>query len=71
MNLPKIVRDIKRRIETAPNRLALTILIWLENEPSHERALLPPSASELHGPYVRYNESDNDKRHLAEKKTTA
>lgn len=56
MNLPDIVRNVKEKILNAPDRLALTILIWLEKEPSHDRVVIAPSPSEIRGPYLRHSE---------------
>jgi hypothetical protein len=71
MNLQKIVRTMKEKIQTAPDRLALTILIWLENEPTQDRAVLRPLPGDGRGPYLRYPEKKNGGRRLSEKETAA
>jgi hypothetical protein len=71
MNLQKIVRTMKEKIQTAPDRLALTILIWMEKEPTQDRAVLPPLPGEGRGPSLRYPEKKNADRRLSEKETAA
>lgn len=76
MNVQKIVRTMKEKIQTAPDRLALTILIWLEKEPAQDRAVLSPLAGEsrgpYRGPYLRSRERGSDaERRLSEKETAA
>jgi hypothetical protein len=43
MKLVDKIYTLKRTVQTAPNRLALTILLWLEKEPSDERILPWPA----------------------------
>jgi hypothetical protein len=43
MKLYKKINAIKESMQAAPNRLALTILMWLEKEPTDERILPLPA----------------------------
>ena len=56
MNVLKIVGKMKEKLHSAQDRLALTILIWLEKEPSQERILSATAAGDYSGPYIRYQE---------------
>lgn len=69
MNLPKIVRAMKQKIQAAPDRLALNILIWLEREPAQDRVLLSPLPGESRGP--NHNERSKGGRRLSGKETAA
>jgi hypothetical protein len=71
MNLPDIVRNVKEKIQNAPDRLALTILIWLEKEPSHDRVMISPSQAETRGPYLHYSGEKNCNRRLTGKERAA
>lgn len=71
MNLPDIVRNVKEKIQNAPDRIALTILIWLEKEPAQDRVVIPPSPEESHGPYLHHNGERNRRRRLNGKETAA
>jgi hypothetical protein len=56
MNVMNIVGKMKERFHSAQEKLALTILIWLEKEPSQERVLSAAAAGDNNGPYIRYRE---------------
>lgn len=71
MNLRDIVRNLKEKIQNAPDRLALTILIWLEKEPSHDRVVISPSPSEIRGPYLHHSGPSGRNRRLSGKETAA
>lgn len=71
MNLPNIVRNVKEKIQNAPDRIALTILIWLEKEPAHDRVVIPASPEEDGEPYLRHDGERNGRRRLSGKETAA
>ena len=56
MDVLKIVGRLKKKFHSAQDKLALTILIWLEKEPSQERVLSAAATGDCSGPYVRYHE---------------
>lgn len=56
MNVLKIVGKIREKFHAAQDKMALTILIWLEKEPSQERVLSAAAAGDYSGPYLRYRE---------------
>lgn len=70
MNLPNIVRNVKEKIQNAPDRIALTILIWLEREPAQDRVVLPPSSEESE-PYLHQDGDKSRRRRLSGKETAA
>ena len=65
MNLRKMITKAKQRLHQAQERVARTILIWLEKEPSHDRLLSTSTSVEVYGPYIRYR--SRGKRRAAEK----
>lgn len=56
MDVRKIVRRLKEKLHSAQDKLALTILMWLEKEPSQDRVLSAAATGDCSGPYVRYRE---------------
>jgi len=56
MNVLKIFGKMKEKFHSAQDKLALTILIWLEKEPSQDRVLSAAATGDCSGPYVRYRE---------------
>ena len=54
MNLRKMITKAKQRLHEAQERVARTILIWLEKEPSQERIFSTSTSTEVYGPYIRY-----------------
>lgn len=77
MNVLKIVGRMKEKLHAAQHKLALTILIWLEKEPSQERVLSAAAAGDYSGPYLRYRERCRQRmgraanEHLREKQKPA
>lgn len=67
MNVQKIVQSVKKKFQSVPDRLALTLLIWLEKEPSQQHSVLSPSPSDTRGPYLR----NRVRRELNKKETVA
>ena len=61
MNVLKIVGKVKEKFHSAQDKLALTILIWLEKEPSQDRVLSAAATGDSSGPYVRYRERSRPK----------
>jgi len=60
MNVLKIVGKMKEKFHSAQDKLALTILIWLEKEPSQDR-VLSAATVDSSGPYIRYRERSRPK----------
>jgi hypothetical protein len=56
MNVRKIVGKMKEKFHSVQDKLALTILIWLEKEPSQDRVLSAAASCESSGAYIRYRE---------------
>jgi hypothetical protein len=54
MNLQHAMTKMKDTVRSIRDKVALTILIWLEKEPSQERILPPPQSWEVHRSYLRY-----------------
>jgi hypothetical protein len=54
MKVYKAIIKLSERIRTAPNRLALTILMWVEKEPSNERILPWPALQQVPGDELRH-----------------
>lgn len=65
MYLQEMITKAKERLHEAQERVARTILIWLEKEPSQDRVLSTPTPAEIYGPYIRYR--SRGKRRGAEK----
>jgi len=61
MNVLKIIGKIKEKLHSAQDKLALTILIWLEKEPSQDRVLSAAATVDSSGPYIRYRERSRPK----------
>jgi hypothetical protein len=74
MNLQKMITKAKQRFHDVQERVARSILIWLEKEPSQDRLLSSSGSVELYGPYIRYrsrgkrrySDSDNLTQNQAE-----
>ena len=54
MKVQKAITRLSESIRTAPNRLALTILMWIEKEPSDERMLPWPALQQVPGDELRH-----------------
>ena len=54
MKVQKAISKLRERIQTAPNRLALTILMWVQKEPSNERILPWPALQQVPGEELRH-----------------
>jgi hypothetical protein len=65
MKLHNITAKAKQKFFEAQERVARTILIWLEKEPSQDRLLSTSGSVEPCGPYIRYR--SRGKRRGAEK----
>jgi hypothetical protein len=61
MNVLKIIGRMKEKFHSAQDKLALTILIWLEKEPSQDRVLSAAAPGDRSGPYIRYRERSRQK----------
>lgn len=64
MRLHRFVQKVKNTVYSVPERLALSILIWLEKEPSQEGVVLSPSPWDVRGPYLRYTARSRARRNL-------
>jgi len=51
MNVLKIIGKMKEKFHSAQDKLALTILIWLEKEPSQDRVLSAAATGDSSGPW--------------------
>ena len=54
MKVYQAITKLSERILTAPNRLALRILMWVEKEPSNERILPRPALQQVPGEELRH-----------------
>ena len=61
MNVLKIIGKMKEKLHSAQDKLALTILIWLEKEPSQDRVLSAAATGDCSGAYIRYRERSRPK----------
>jgi hypothetical protein len=61
MDVLRIVRRLQKKFHSLQDKLAVTILIWLEKEPSQDRVLSAAATGDCSGAYIRYRERSRPK----------